>query len=399
MVSDTLRFFESKRALIADAVWKLVPTAGPSRESMERIAEFCARGKMIRGCLVFLGSTVSEETASHSPGRASPIAATPAATPAMAEAGSGLSDPDLPAAAAMELFQAGLLIHDDIMDQDEIRRGAPTIHARYASEAAAGAAGAGDGAKEPALAPGEARRLGESLGICVGDLCYFEGFAVLARALQGNGRQGDILGLCGSGLGEVAVAQMSDVAWGAGSAEVPEEEILGMYRGKTAHYSFSLPLAVGALAAQGRRASAPGGPGSEVVSRLYELGEELGILFQIRDDELGLFGSSASIGKEAGSDLREGKKTLIRSRILAAAPPSELPRLRVLFGGGVEARPEDIEYIGRLSEELGVARSIAEMAGKAEAQAQAIVEALPGLSRETRGVLEGLVEYVTKREK
>jgi geranylgeranyl diphosphate synthase type I len=380
MIADTLGYFESRRGEIARAIGSLVPDSGPSRESMERIAEFCGRGKMIRGCLVFLGAEI-------------------------AGAGNGA---DLPlVAAAMELFQAGLLAHDDIMDRDELRRGSPTIHARYAAEAEARAEAFG---RVGGFPPGEARHLGEALAICLGDLCYFAAFETLSRALAGNSSLGEIVGLCGSVLGEVAVAQMTDVAWGAGSDEVPEEKILEMYRGKTAHYSFSLPLAVGALAAVGGpaggtensadRGAAPGAAAREsLVRRLYEFGERLGLLFQIRDDELGLFGSAESIGKVAGSDLREGKKTLFRSRLLSAAPVSEQERLRAFFGGGLEAKSEDIAYIKRLSEELGVARSIADMSRKAEDEARTIIDALPSIERSARSVLEGLVDYVTRREK
>jgi geranylgeranyl diphosphate synthase type I len=393
MIADTLGFFESRRALIARALAALVPASGPMRESMERIVEFCGRGKMIRGCLVFLGAAAAQG------GRS-----------ATAVAGGGAESAGIPLAAArgdlasiaaaMELFQAGLLAHDDIMDRDELRRGAPTIHARYAAETRARAAdpraadawatdaGAGSLCACDDIVPETAQHVGESLAICLGDLCYFKAFEALA--LEGNARQGEIVGLCAAGLGEVAVAQMADVAWGADSAEVPEEEILAMYRGKTAHYSFSMPLAIGALAAVGA---------GDIVGRLYELGESLGILFQIRDDELGLFGVPESIGKAPGSDLREGKKTLFRSRLLAAAPASERKRLRALFGGGAEPRAEDIDYIRSLSEKLGVARSIAEMSRRAEGDALAIVGALPSLAPEARAVLEGLVEYVTRRER
>jgi geranylgeranyl diphosphate synthase type I len=378
MISDTLGFFESRRALVLRAIDGLVPSAGPTRESMARIADFCGRGKMIRGCLVFLGAEAA----------------------GMADRGAGAADRGAGialAAAAMELFQAGLLAHDDIMDRDELRRGAPTVHARYSAEAMARYAAQKDAGAPKEAAAEEARHLGESLAICLGDLCYFEGFAALSRALEGNSRVGEILGLCGSGLGEVAVAQMSDVSWGAGSDEVPEEEILAMYRGKTAHYSFSLPLAVGALAAAGCPGAASDAAGR--VGPLYALGERLGVLFQIRDDELGLFGSSSSTGKGAGSDLREGKKTLIRARLLAAAPEGEIARLRALFGGGVAPTEADIAYLRRLSEELGVARSIEAMSRNAESEARAILDALPALAPGTRVVLDGLVEYVTKREK
>jgi geranylgeranyl diphosphate synthase type I len=360
MIADTLTFFESRRGGIIAALGSLAPASSEAREPMDRIREFCGRGKMIRGCMVLLG----------------------------AEAGGGARGVDAAlAAAARELFQAGLLAHDDIMDRDETRRGAPTIHARYAAEALARGAGA---APRPVA---EALHLGEALGICLGDICYFEGFAALSRALEGASRDGprcrEIIGLCASGLSEVAVAQMADVGWGAGTAEPSEDGILAMYRGKTAHYSFSLPLAVGALCALR----------VDLVGPFIELGERLGILFQLRDDDLGLFGSEAETGKGVGSDLREGKKTLFRSRLLAAAPPSEQPRLRALFGGGADAGSADIAYIARLAEELGVARSIAEMTRRAEEEARSILRALPGLSTGTAAIFEGLVEYVTRRER
>jgi geranylgeranyl diphosphate synthase, type I len=378
MIADTLRFFESRRAKIIAALGALSPASEAAREPMDRILEFCGRGKMIRGCLVFLGAEAAQDSAS--------------ATAEAADGGGNNADIPL-VAAAMELFQAGLLVHDDIMDRDDTRRGAPTIHARYAAEAearfAAEALSREAGAAPRGLA--DSMHIGEALGICVGDLCYFEAFAALSRALKESPRCREIHSLCASGLSEVAVAQMADVAWGAGKAEVPENEILAMYRGKTAHYSFSLPLAVGALAGGAGRA--------DLVKAFWDLGERLGILFQIRDDELGLFGSSQATGKGLGSDLREGKKTLFRSRLLAAAPASELPRLRSLFGGDTEAKPPDIDYLRRLSEELGVARSIGEMSRRAEEEALAMLRALPRLAPQTAAVFAGLVDYVTRRDR
>jgi geranylgeranyl diphosphate synthase, type I len=364
-----LGYFATKRGPIAAALRSLatrrgaelaaLPGGGP--ESLERIVEFCLRGKMIRGCLVFLGAELAHGACD-------------------AEALAGV-------AASMELLQAGLLAHDDIMDRDETRRGAPTIHARYAAEIAAGPA-----QRKPSAAS-DAPHIGESLGICLGDLCYFEAFGELALALSGNPRCREALALCSGLLSEVALAQMADVRWGASREEVPEAEILAMYRCKTARYTFSLPLALGAIAASG-------GVGSgELIPLLMELGESLGILFQIRDDELGLFGDESSTGKALGSDLREGKKTLFRSRLLAAAPRSELPRLERLFGGGASAGPEDLAYIRRLSEELGVADGLGLLSRRVEAKARELIGELPGARAEISGLLNGLVEYVTRRDK
>ena len=333
---------------------------------MGRIVEFCLRGKMIRACLVFLGAEAAGMEGVRVAGDS-------------ALAG---------VAACMELFQAGLLAHDDIMDRDETRRGAPTIHARYATEALA--AGSLD-----------SLHIGESLGICLGDLCYFEAFAELSRAVGGRPRAGEMQALCAERLAEVAVAQMDDVRWGASKAEPSEDGILAMYRSKTAHYSFSLPLAIGALFADSGQPPSADWPAhaNGLAQKLTEFGEHLGILFQIRDDELGLFGNPDQTGKALGSDIREGKKTLFRARLLAVAPDEDLPRLQKLFAGGVDALPQDIEYIRQLAEKLGVMRSIAEMSRRAEERARSIVGGLGGLRPKTAGVLEGLIGYVTAREK
>lgn len=363
MIADIYDYLESRRGPILDALTSLGPghqealgLAGRAAESLGRIVEFCSRGKMIRGCLVFLGAQAAR-----------PLP--PSRRQAVEEMLPRL-------AAAMELFQAGLLAHDDIMDRDLTRRGAPTVHARYAAEA-----------REAGYK--DAEHSGEALGICLGDLCYFEAYGLLSRALADAPRAGEIVALCSSVLADVAVAQMSDVAWGAGSLEPEEGEILAMYRGKTSRYSFCLPLAAGALAADD----------PEVAGALSDLGEKLGMLFQIRDDELGLFGSPQATGKGVGSDLREGKKTLFRSRILAAAPYSEKKRLRSLFGGEVDPRAEDLDYLRALAEVTGVSEGITAMAREAESKAKAILRGLPSMAPEPRATLEGLIEYVTSREK
>ncbi|MGA2548111.1 MAG: polyprenyl synthetase family protein [Rectinemataceae bacterium] len=362
MEAETVvRYLASRRARIVAALEAMAARRGGEIESMGRIVEFCLRGKMIRGCLVLLGAEAALSDT----------------------AGAACDEALARIAVCMELFQAGLLAHDDIMDRDETRRGAPTLHARYAAEALAGGSS-------------DYLHVGESLGICLGDLCYFEAFAELARAVAGRPRGAEIQALCAERLAEVAVAQMADVRWGVAKAEVPEADILAMYRSKTARYSFSLPLAVGALFADDGELPLAG----ELADRFSELGEHLGILFQIRDDELGLFGSPDLTGKALGSDLREGKKTLFRARLLAAAPSEERPRLVSLFGGSVPARPADIAYIRRLAEELGVMRSIGELSRGTEDRAETIVgELRDRVGPEAAEVLEGLVDYVTRRDR
>ena len=256
-ISDALRqFFREKR----DELARVNPLG---RDAAERLVEFTLRGKMIRGCLVHLGWSIG---------------------------GAGTVAPDAEAAsvvaagAAMELFQSGLLVHDDIMDRDVVRRGLPSIFQQYAQMAGR------DGHADPA-------HVGQAQGICAGDVACFMAFELLSRVRAPA--LGEVLALCARELSAVGIAQMQDVAWGASKDGVKVDDILTMYRYKTGRYSFALPLAAGALIA---------GAAPDVREKLETCGESLGLLFQIRDDDLGLFGDEKELGKPVGSDIREGKE-------------------------------------------------------------------------------------------
>ncbi len=207
----------------------------------ERYRTFTLGGKMIRGCLTILGYEMFTNQS---------------------------SDEVVKTAAAMEIFQSALLIHDDIMDRDTMRRGAKTIFAQY----------------------GESH-FGESMGICAGDIGFFWGFSLLAQVNVDPNIKTAILSTIAAELTKVGVAQMQDVALGYDEITPNEKTILNLYRYKTARYTFSLPLMVGAMLA---------GQSDKTVKTLEALGEDLGIIFQLKDDQL-----------DAESDLREGKKTLV----------------------------------------------------------------------------------------
>lgn len=341
-----LEYLKSAREGIARTVSELLSAReaefgsafpGLGDEAARSLAEFSCRGKMLRGCLVKLGFELGC-------GR---------------EAGGVELRAVQLAGAAMELFQSGLLVHDDIMDGDRTRRGAPTVHAAY----------------EAALAGAEFRspaRTAESLAICVGDLAYFEAFRALSALPVEPARAQAAIGLAARELSMVGVAQMRDVKNGAASGAKPsEDEILAMYRYKTGRYTFSLPLALGAALA---------GAPSEASRALEEAGEELGIAFQLKDDELGLFALEAELGKPVGSDVREDKKTIHRLRLFQRAEGQAAERLRSMFGC---SRPEDIDmaFVRKSAEALGVKAELeAEMrrrVGLAEARSAALAAKAP----------------------
>ncbi len=196
------------------------------------------------------------------------------------------TEQSLDAAAALELFQTGFLIHDDIMDQDDIRRGLPTIHKSY-EKIAADRQG-----REPA-------RFGRNMGINMGDLCLFLGYELIGGLPPHCIR---VVQLLSREYSSVVIAQMQDVSVTHMPATLSQADILSLYRHKTARYSFSVPLGVGARL---------GSADEQAVRMLEDLGEQLGTLFQMRDDELGVGGDTARTGKSVGTDEKNHKQTLL----------------------------------------------------------------------------------------
>ncbi len=253
-------FFSKNKLLIAQFLrdffahkqMELAKVNAWGTDVIARYHAFALSGKMIRGCLTILGYEMFTNQS---------------------------SDEVVKAAAAMEIFQSALLIHDDIMDRDTIRRGDKTIFAQYQKI----------GEKKKMK---DALHFGESMGMCTGDIGFFWAFSLLAQLAVEPTIKTNILSTVTTELTKVGVAQMQDVAFGHQKTMPNEEEILNLYRYKTARYTFSLPLMVGAIVA---------GQSDKTVKTLEKLGENLGIIFQLKDDQL-----------DAQSDLREGKKTLLQ---------------------------------------------------------------------------------------
>jgi geranylgeranyl diphosphate synthase type I len=237
------------------------------RDLMMRFADFSIQGKMIRGGLIILSYRMFKH---HTPPWV------------------------LDMAAAMEIAHTALLIHDDIMDRDRLRRGKKTIFYQYEEL----------GEREKSSDP---LHFGESLGMCAGDIGFFLAFELLSRQNNQHKLASRIFPLWSQELSGVGLAQMQDVYFSASYGTISEQDILDLYRFKTARYTFSLPLMTGALAA---------GQPHEMVTTLSELGECYGIMFQLRDDELGLYGDESIIGKPIGTDIKEGKKTLFAYYLL-----------------------------------------------------------------------------------
>ncbi|MDR6691225.1 geranylgeranyl diphosphate synthase type II [Microbacterium sp. 1154] len=192
-------------------------------------------------------------------------------------------------AAAFELLHTAFVIHDDVIDHDTERRGLPNVAGEFRDR----------GAQKGADAEGSAL-LGDAAAILAGDLLLHEAGRMIALAQLPDHMRHPLLEMLDDAVLISAMGELSDVEHSVSAGEVDAEAILRTTRDKTAAYSFSAPLQAGALMA--------GAPTPSIYA-LERFGQKLGLAYQLVDDLIGAFGSSALSGKEEGCDLREAKKT------------------------------------------------------------------------------------------
>lgn len=291
--------------------------------------------------------------------------------PAMCLAACGAfgGDPDraMPTAAALELLHTAFLVHDDVEDDSDLRRGLPTLHRRYGR---AVAINTGDGLIVYAMAALDDNRslLGRRLA------------ARLAGEFQFMARQ-------------TVEGQAMELGWQRrGRIDLTPDDYLDLIMKNTCWYTTVLPLRAGALIA-GRR--------PDQLAALVRFGFFLGAAFQIRDDVLNLVGGER-YGKEILGDIREGKRTLMLIHLLTAASPGERRRLqRFLRLAPGERTPPMVEEVAQMMHRHG-SIAFAEEFGRGIARsAQVAFEEAFGAvpdSPEKRFIAE-LVPYMVERDR
>ncbi len=281
----------------------------------------------------------------------------------------GGGDPDgadsLAACCAVELLQAFALVHDDVMDGSPIRRGNPTVWARFIARHHAGGW------------QGEDRRFGEAAAILVGDI------AMVMADRQLGGADPEVHRVWDTLRTELNMGQYLDVI-GTARGDVTADGARSIMRHKTAGYTIIRPLQLGAALA-GR---------SELDHDLAAHGMPLGIAFQLRDDMLGAFGDTAKTGKPVGDDLREGKPTVLLALARDAASASQLG---VLDRVGGEITDADIAEIQQVMLDTGAVTASEQETEQLLAEAMAAIEALPDVNG-SREALRSLANYVVERD-
>ena len=244
-------------------------------------------------------------------------------------------------AASLEMFHAAALVHDDLLDQSDTRRGAPSIHKRFESLH-----------KEKQWA-GAPERFGVAGSVLVGDLMLGWSSEIFGNALLHSPNR-EIESACRDEFSlmrvEVMAGQYLDVLEENAAATRPVKEGVGraekviLY--KTAKYSIEAPLRIGAAFA---------GADQSTLNVFTQFGIPLGIAFQLRDDILGVFGDPSVTGKPAGDDLREGKRTVLVA-LTKEALTEQAPSMADSFEELLTSRELDaqqIAFMQKLIQESG----------------------------------------------
>lgn len=315
---DFTRALDSRLASFLGQQSALVKQISPDAVPLvERIATLTAGGKRLRPLFAFWGSLA---------------------------AGGRADDPALPTlGAALELFQAAALIHDDLIDHSDTRRGGPSVHRRF------------EALHRDSGWDLDAQDFGTSAAILAGDLALSMSEQLFSEAAPTPSarRLFDVMRM------QVMAGQYLDVLEEQiGGSRTPDDAVVAarrVVRFKSAKYSVENPVLLGAAQA---------GANDELLERLSAFALPLGEAFQLRDDELGVFGDPATTGKPAGDDLREGKRTLLialtRERAESGAAQELLGQLgqRDLSEAAVTQMRELMRASGALAEHERIIESL-----------------------------------------
>ena len=284
--------------------------------------------------------------------------------------------------AALEMFHAAALVHDDILDQSDTRRGQPSVHKKFET------------LHQQNSWAGSPERFGVGAGVLVGDLLLSWSSEMFGRALQGAPSSA-IEAACRDEFAkmriEVMAGQYLDVLEENAATSRAVSEAVGranrvmLY--KTAKYTIEAPMLIGAAFA---------GADPALLRGFSAFGVPLGMAFQLRDDVLGVFGDPSVTGKPAGDDLREGKRT-----VLVAITREQLsPSVGALFDGLLTSRDLSPEQIGFLQQTIkggGALAKTEQMIEELGNEALASLDSLT-LGAEAKAALRQLALKVMNRE-
>jgi geranylgeranyl diphosphate synthase, type I len=277
---------------------------------------------------------------------------------------------------SMELTHSFLLIHDDIIDKDEKRHGIATIHEKYKK-----IAGRLSRRKE-------AGHFGNSMAMLSGDMA-----AAMANQIIFTSNFSPEVIICAlNKLQEIVYTivpgEMLDVVLEF-RGRATEKEILRMHEGKTSSYSFEGPLHLGTILT---------GNKDEKIFKIYSrYAMPLGKAFQIRDDILGVFGDEKKLGKPVGSDVIEGKQTLL---VIKALEHGNKKQKEIIgkYLGKKDLKKSELEEFRKVVKETGALDYSQKLSEKFVSESLRALAEIDFKNQEAKRFFEGIAEYMIKRE-
>lgn len=259
------------------------------------------------------------------------------------------------AAGAIEMVHNFTLVHDDIMDNDEVRHGVPTVHKKY----------------------------GEALAILAGDVLFSKAFQTASQSAASPKNALQLLSRLSDACVEVCEGQVLDITMGESKKIPTQAQYIAMIGKKTAAL-FDASCAMGAICA---------GADAKGIADMSSFGRNLGIAFQITDDLIGVMGDPKVAKKPVGNDLREGKKSLPIVAAIDRAAGSDRRAILKCFGNS-KASKRDLQKAVSTVRALGIERSVR---GQASKYAKRAERALSGYEGAAKDDLVDLLDFVVKR--
>ncbi|RQN03163.1 polyprenyl synthetase family protein [Aeromicrobium camelliae] len=320
---------------------RLSDIAAPLTELVDAAAAFVAGGKLLRPLFCFAGWQI---------------------------AGGDPDDPRIArAAAAFEWLQGSALVHDDLMDGSDTRRGRPSVHRAFEAQ------------HRQEGRSGDPVAFGSQTAILLGDLLLSWADEQIRRVPEGTDwHLTRALRFWDLAKTEVIAGQFLDVL-AQTRRELSVEDAMRVVRFKAATYTIERPLHVGATLA---------GADDALLAGLTRVALPLGEAFQLRDDVLGVFGDAAATGKPTGDDLREGKRT-----VLVARAAERLGADRVL---GLLGHEHGVDELAALIESSGARADVEDDIARLEREAD---DALAALGPEAVRILTPLARAATRRHR
>lgn len=340
------------------------------RPFMEDLADLNEGGKMLRGMLVGLGYQIARNAA-------------------------GAEDVDLSVSDALaqtfEMFQTGVLVHDDVIDNAAQRRGKITVHRRYEHRLSVRDIQMVSGIEKP-------QEIAKSVGICVGDLGIYYANKLLADSYKEEAALGELISYFDDIVIQTIRGELLDVVLPyeiqdpgideTERAKLLEKSIYDIYFLKTAGYSVIGPLHLGMIL---------GGADKKQMAALDRCAKDIGIAYQIMDDILGVFADPKILGKDVGSDVAEYKQTILYMYVRTMKP--EYSEELLQYYGKKHVTSRDIEEVQRIFEESGALAYAQNILAEHFDSAERKIGRMRFMTPGDKKIMRGFISYCKGRRK